>query len=119
MNSRLIGAAGESYAAKYYRDNGYQLLTANYRTRLGEIDIIVQKKNIIAFVEVKARTAGSIAKPREFVNKAKQLRIIAAANSFIAVNNIVNETLRFDVVEVYIGEMGEYEINCIENAFSL
>ena len=47
------GAAGEVLAARFLRNRGYDILTANYRTRLGEIDIIAADKQYIAFVEVK------------------------------------------------------------------
>ena len=49
------GAAGEVLAARFLRNRGYDILTANYRTRLGEIDIIAADKQYIAFVEVKTR----------------------------------------------------------------
>ena len=43
MDRRLLGAVGESMAAAAYRKRGYALLAANYRTRLGEVDLIAQK----------------------------------------------------------------------------
>ena len=58
------GAAGEVLAARFLRERGYDILTANYRTRLGEIDIIAADKQYIAFVEVKTRNDAAIYAPR-------------------------------------------------------
>ena len=55
MEKRLIGKLGEKLACKWYTDRKYKLLDINYRTRLGEIDIIAMKKKEIVFIEVKAR----------------------------------------------------------------
>ncbi|MEG1568090.1 MAG: YraN family protein [Oscillospiraceae bacterium] len=119
MDRKLLGAMGESIAAKHYRAAGYELLSANYRTRQGEIDLIAKKCNTIVFIEVKTRTQKSIAAPREFVTKTKQIRLSLAAKSYIAANGDNNYNYRFDVVEVYVDENGKIDINCIENAFSL
>ena len=63
------GAAGEVLAARFLRERGYDILTANYRTRLGEIDIIAADKQYIAFVEVKTRNDAAIYAPREAVTR--------------------------------------------------
>ena len=55
MNSKLVGAYGEQLAARHLRIKGYKILAANYRTGVGEIDIIAEKINVICFVEVKTR----------------------------------------------------------------
>lgn len=119
MNSKILGLIGENLAAKYYRDNKYMILAANYRTRQGEIDLIASKNNIVVFVEVKTRSQNSIATPREFVNTAKQKRIILAAQSYIQTEKLSNCNFRFDVCEVIKDEYENMKLNCIENAFEL
>ncbi len=119
MDKRLLGAMGEAVAAKHYRAAGYVLLAANYRTRQGEIDLIAQKDNTIVFIEVKTRTEKSIAAPREFVTKTKQMRLALAAGSFIAANPSNDAQYRFDVAEVYAFADGKSELSIIENAFTL
>ena len=52
MNSSLLGAFGEQYAARFLREEGYEIWSANYKTDSGEIDIIALKDNIVCFVEV-------------------------------------------------------------------
>ena len=71
------GAAGEVLAARFLREKGYTLLTANYRCRQGEVDIIAADASYIVFVEVKTRQQGALYAPREAVDAAKQHRIIA------------------------------------------
>ena len=53
MDKRLIGVLGEKLVCKWYTDHKYKLLSLNYKTRFGEIDVIASNKNTIVFVEVK------------------------------------------------------------------
>ncbi|MDO8664900.1 MAG: YraN family protein, partial [Candidatus Liptonbacteria bacterium] len=56
-----LGNVGEEVAEQYLIRGGYAILDRNYRTKIGEIDIIVKKDEIIAFVEVKTGTPKSTA----------------------------------------------------------
>lgn len=117
MEKRLTGMLGETAAAKYYRKNGYEILAANYRTRQGELDLVVKKNNLIVVAEVKARSKNSIAQAKEFVTHQKQQRIILAAKSYLAANGLTESNIRFDVIEVNIDNNVIIDLNCIENAF--
>ena len=64
------GLWGEIYAARFMRENGYEIITANYRCRLGEIDIIAKKDGFLVFTEVKTRSPGAIAPGRGRQRKA-------------------------------------------------
>ncbi len=113
----LSGALGEVYAARYLRDHGYAIVTANYRTRLGEIDIAAEKDGVLAFIEVKTRSAGMIALPAESVDTHKQKRIAMAASQFLKAEPD-GACTRFDVIEVYLGAQDELlDIRHIQNAF--
>lgn len=114
------GARGEALAAKYYERGGYHILERNFRTRQGEIDVIVQKGNTLVFAEVKTRGERAIAQPREFVTAQKQRRLILAARRYLLLHPQWAESfLRFDVVEVILPEQGRPLLRCIENAFTL
>lgn len=118
MKTDAIGELGEKLAVKYYRANSYVVLARNYRTRFGEIDIILQKGKYLIFSEVKTRNENSIATPRESVTLAKQRKIIQAAKQYLA--NLDDEPfVRFDVVEVFICKGKQFRIHCIEDAFAL
>ncbi len=93
------GAAGEVLAARFLRDNGYDLLAANYRCRFGEIDIIAADTEYITFVEVKTRREDALYSPREAVTTAKQQRIRKTAMLYLQ-RYPTDKTPRFDVIEV-------------------
>ena len=116
MDKRLIGALGEKLVCKWYTDRKYELLAVNYKTRFGEVDIIAKKKNQIVFIEVKTRKDDKFAQAREAVTYSKQKRIKSAAIQYLAVNDLDDMIVRFDVAEVYSPETKPV-INVIENAF--
>ena len=99
-DTQLLGRFGEAAAAEHLRGKGYDILGMNYRTRLGEIDVIASKGRFIVFAEVKLRRSGEFAQAREFVTFAKQKRIISAAQSWLQLNGEERQP-RFDVIEVY------------------
>ena len=112
MNKKIIGDAGENIAAEFLMKNGYKILNRNFRVKGAEIDIIAIKKNLVVFVEVKARLNLNYGRPSEAVTKAKQRKIAMAAEFFIVKNRLNKNDFRFDVIEI----LGD-EINHIENAF--
>lgn len=119
MDAQLLGALGESYAAAYYRNHGYSLCAANYRTRFGEVDLIAEKKHTLIFIEVKTRRAGAMVSGSEAVTPEKQRRIILAAQEYIACYFPKRQPrVRFDVVEVTQQPDGTMPVRCIENAFT-
>ena len=63
MNRADLGHMGEAVAAKYYIRQGYLLLNHNYRTRMGELDLILYKADTIVFAEVKTRTGAMLDRP--------------------------------------------------------
>lgn len=119
MSGAEIGARGEALARQFYEEQGYTLLQANFRTRQGEVDLILERAGMLVFTEVKARTEGAIASPREWVDARKQRRVMAAALAWLAQNRLSDPPLRFDVVEVCFDKKGEVtSIQCIEGAFT-
>lgn len=117
MSRAEIGHTGEAIAAKYYIQRGYLLLNHNYRTRLGELDLILYKDNTVVFAEVKTRTSTVRAAPAEAVNPAKCRRLEAAAAQYLQRSPYADSHIRFDVVEV-TPENGSWRVHCIQNAFS-
>jgi putative endonuclease len=108
------GAAGEVLAARFLRDKGYEIWTANFRCRLGEVDIIAVKRPYIAFVEVKARSEDSLYSPREAVTREKQRRIVKTALLFLQTNHIDLQP-RFDVIEIITKKERPMEILQIDH----
>ncbi len=117
MDRKTKGALGESMAAAQYRADGYEVLDHNYRTRQGEIDLVVSQRETLVFVEVKTRSPGGIGTPREAVTTQKQKRLALAALDYIAQKNVGDMRMRFDVVEVLLQQGGAPQLHRIENAF--
>ncbi len=117
----LLGRFGEVVAADYLRKKGCRILGMNYRTRLGEIDIIAADRKYILFVEVKLRKNAAFAEAREFVTYSKRRRITAAAERWLQTHPQKLQP-RFDVIEIYApvgAATASPEIHHLENAFTL
>lgn len=101
--NNLNGAWGEAQAAEYLRRKHYKLVAAGYRSRFGEIDLIVKDKSFLVFVEVKLRKNGNFAQAMEYVDRRKQDRLRVTASIYLS-QNPTNLQPRFDVVEIYAPE---------------
>lgn len=117
MTRAELGHTGEAIAAKYYAKQGYLLLQHNYRTRLGELDLILYRDNVLVFSEVKTRTETFLAAPAEAVDFNKRRRLIAAAKQYLQQSPFWDAQVRFDVVEV-VPAGKSWQVHCIPNAFS-
>ena len=98
--NNLTGAWGEALAADYLRKKRYTLLAAGYRSRFGEIDLIVCNRKYLVFVEVKLRKTANFARAMEYVDRKKQDRIRITASMYLS-QNPTNLQPRFDVIEIY------------------
>ena len=67
--SKLSGAWGEALAAEYLRKKHYKVVAVGYHSRFGEIDLIVQDRKFLVFVEVKLRKTADFAKAMEYVDR--------------------------------------------------
>jgi len=97
--TRGLGQDWEDAAARILRRAGYRILERNYRTKVGEIDIIAQEGDVLCFIEVKGRSALGFGLPEEAVNLEKQRRILRAAEWFL-LRRKGETTCRFDVVSI-------------------
>lgn len=113
------GKAGEEKAVSYLRGEGYKIIERNYRTKLGEIDIIADCKGCICFVEVRSKNNASFGLPEETIVKKKQLRVSKAALAYIKKFKLENRSCRFDVVCVEGVDSRKPVVKLIKNAFEL
>lgn len=113
MNTRKIGGFNEENAVRYLQNNGFQIIKRNYRCKVGEIDIIALKENILRFIEVKYRENDFYGNPLEAVNKRKQNKIRKTAAWFLNENmQYADMQCSFDVMAVM-----EQQITYIFNGF--
>ncbi len=117
MNTKRIGDRGEEEAAAYLEQKGYVILERQYRTPLGEIDLIARDGRTLAFVEVKTRRNERFGSPSSAVGWEKQRRIIRAAMWYMNQRQGDVPPCRFDVVEVYAPPEGAWKVRHLENAF--
>lgn len=97
--ARRYGLAAEHLAAVALRLKGYRILERNYRTKLGEIDIIARKGDLVAIVEVKARA--SVAGAADAVGYQARQRIGRAAHHWLATRRDAHRlSLRFDIIAI-------------------
>ena len=119
MNTKISGAMGEAYVAEYFRKKRYKLLAMNYRCHMGEIDLIVAKRKKLSFVEVKLRKSGGATRPADAVGRAKQSRLRATADIWLAQNpEYAGFETDFTVAQLYTSVDGMIEkMEFIEEAF--
>ncbi len=119
LNKRQqFGKESESEAVRYLKKNGYKILEQNYRTKLGEIDIIAKDKGTITFIEVKSRRSGNYGNPKWAVTPKKQRKISMVALYYLKTTNQSGEKARFDVVTL-TSNYDNPRIEIIKNAFEL
>lgn len=111
------GALGEAAARQHLQRLGLKFLTANFRDRNGEIDLIFRDGEALAFVEVKTRTHEEYSRPADAVDAAKQLRLKKTANTYLRKLNYPDICHRFDIVEVLLIDGEVSEIRHFPNAF--
>ncbi len=97
------GAWGEQKAAQFLLDRGYRLLAHSYRSRYGEIDLIVADDRFLVFVEVKLRKNSNFARAVEYVDGRKQEKIRITAELYLA-EYPTSLQPRFDVIEIYAAQ---------------
>lgn len=107
MTSRELGQRGEYLARLYLERKGFVFIRANYTTRHGEIDLIMQENDEIVFLEVKTRTEESARKfgrGAEKIDRKKREHILRSARVFLYEEPLLTKGLtpRFDAVELYV-----------------
>lgn len=117
-STKILGRAGENFAAKFLEKHGYKIIAQNFRIRSAEIDIIAELNKEIIFVEVKTRSNTRRGLPAESVNLRKQQKIIQAASVFLQDEKFFDYSCRFDVIEIY-SDGSKFKIRHIENAFEV
>lgn len=117
--NNLVGAWGEALAADYLQNKHYKLIATGYRSRFGEIDLIVENKHYLVFVEVKSRKSNAFANAHEFVDTHKQQRLRTTAEIYLS-EHPTKKQPRFDVIEIYAPEgvnTAKPQIYHMEDAF--
>ncbi len=110
-----LGKFGEELAVDFLEKNGYEILETNWVFDKAEIDIIAQKENILAVVEVKTRSSVDFGLPQEFVKPKKIQLLLKAVNEYVIQHDLDVE-VRFDIIAIH-KEKTDFVIEHIEEAF--
>ena len=112
-----LGARGEDAAADGYRRRGYRIVARNWRCRLGELDLVAERRGVLVFCEVKSRRGGtSFGSGYEAVTWRKQAKLRALAEAFLQATGTRPQAIRFDVASVTVrAERSAVEV--FEDAF--
>lgn len=108
MNHVELGKMGEAFAANLLRDKGYSIIHRNYKSVIGEIDIIASRGARLSFVEVKTRRNDKYGNPCEAVDDKKAAKIRAAAEIYLndmAKKGYIPGIISFDVIEVSLNHI--------------
>jgi putative endonuclease len=114
-----IGDIAEQIACDYLLEKKLTLVTKNYHSRRGEIDLIMLDQHTLVFVEVRYRKSSKFGSALESVTLQKQQKIIFTAEHFIANQNNSYKQFRFDVIAISPDKNAKPEVNWIQNAFQL
>lgn len=112
-----LGRRGEELAETHLRTRGYRIVTRNWRSRLGEIDLVAEDDGVLVFVEVKTRTGTSRGSAAEAVTSAKQRRLTLLAREYLLRHDRRDCAARFDVVAITLTGGAEPRVELIRNAF--
>lgn len=119
--TKRVGNWGEALTAEYLRGKGYHILDSGFHCQEGEIDLIAQKGDTLAFVEVKTRQSAHYGAGREAVDRRKQRKITATAFHYLAQHPDLPHKIRFDVADILAPQGVQTQhpaLRYLENAFA-
>lgn len=99
-SSISLGKLGESVACRYLKKKNYKIITTNFKTRSGEIDIICKKNDQLIFIEVKSRISDLKGKPYESITFQKLKHFQKAIYYFLNQYHLFEQKLRVDVISI-------------------
>ena len=110
-----LGKKGEELAVEFLQKNEYKIVARNWRFKKAEVDIIAQKNDVLAVVEVKTRSSNYFGNPQDFVNQKKIKLLVEAINEYVTSKNLDVE-VRFDVIAI-LKNKNAFEIEHLKDAF--
>ncbi len=117
-DTKQLGLNAEQMAFDFLRRNGLKPVRRNFRSRRGEIDLIMLDKACLVFVEVRFRTNKSFVEAILTVDSRKQRKLISTASIFLSRNeSFGSHVCRFDVIGIDRDSAGEDSIKWVQDAF--
>ncbi|MDL1957853.1 MAG: YraN family protein [Deltaproteobacteria bacterium] len=117
--AKELGKKAEGLAEAFFIEKGYHVLERNYRVRCGEIDLILEDRLRVIFVEVKSRVSAKYGLPQEAITYHKKRQIIRVAKWYLQEKGCLDREIRFDVLAIRFHGIGKPTIEHIPWAFDL
>lgn len=117
-HNQRLGQLGERIAERWLRKHGYTILARRFRFGRRDIDLVVQRDALVAFVEVKARKGEEFGDPVEAVHHRKQRELSKSARVWIDRHGRSGEQYQFDVVGILVAD-DRVQVKHVTNAFSV
>lgn len=114
-----LGEWGERVAKRHLKSMGLKFLTANFKTKRGELDLVFRDGDCLVFVEVKTRSSEDWSRPASAVNAEKRRRICRVALDYLRLLSVPAVKFRFDIVEVLAAADSVREVRHLPGAFQL
>ena len=113
------GALGECAAKRFLQQQGLKFLTADFRSKHGEMDLVFRDGDCLAFIEVKTRSSEDWTRPAAAVNAVRRRRLSRTALDYLRLLKNPPVKIRFDIVEVLLMDGKVYEVRHLPNAFAM
>lgn len=97
LRAAALGAAAEEAIARWYEAQGYEVLARNWRTKSGELDVVVGLDDLVVVVEVKARSSARFGTGLDAVTPAKLARLHRLGRAYLAEHQQMEYRMRVDV----------------------
>jgi putative endonuclease len=110
------GRAGEDAAQRVYERRGYVVVARNWRCPIGELDLVLLRRGLLVFCEVKTRSGPAFGGGYEAVSWSKRKKIRSLAEVFVQQNGFAHVDVRFDVASVWLNR-GGHDVEVFEDAF--
>lgn len=113
---KKLGDKGEQIALEYLEKKNMKLLDKNWRSKHGEIDLVMMDGETLCFVEVRSKIGTDRGHPLETITAAKQRQIVRVSSHYLQINNLEESPVRFDAVGI-VKDGEKFEITHIPAAF--
>lgn len=116
IDRRAFGSAGEQLVVEHLERDGWTVRDRNVLCRYGELDVVAEKGDVLAFVEVRMRSTAAWGDPSQSVSRSKQRKVVLAATEYCQRHRLFQRVIRFDVASV-VGRGRGGHVEVIEDAF--
>jgi putative endonuclease len=117
MSGKVLGDRGEEIAARHLEVQGWTILHRNFRVGHREIDLVVRRDEVVAFVEVKTRAGLGYGHPLEAVTRRKRREIQLVASTWLDRHGHPSDLYRFDAIAVLLPAGGPPVVEHVEDAW--